>query len=188
MGGAVGVESEPGQGSSFWFTVRFEKPRGAAPIVVLSRPDHTGSPSDQNRAPASRAARILVAEDNVVSQQVAVGLLKKLGCRVEVVSDGRQAVETALDSPFDLVFMDCQMPAMDGYQATTEIRQREGPPRHTVIIAMTANAMQGDRGKCLAAGMDDYVAKPVTAESLATVLDRWLARKSGAESLRAQET
>ncbi len=188
MGGAVGVESEPGQGSSFWFTVRFEKPRGAAPIVVLSRHDHTGGPADQDRASVPRAARILLAEDDAVSQQVAVGLLKKLGCRVEVVPNGRPAVETALCNPFDLVFMDCQMSGMDGYQATTEIRRREGATRHIVIIAMTANAMKGDREKCLAAGMDDYVPKPVTEESLAAVLDRWLARKSGAELLRAQET
>jgi len=122
-------------------------------------------------------ARVLVAEDNVVNQKVAVRMLEKLGCRVDVVANGREAIEVLARIAYDLVYLDCQMPEMDGFEATAAIRACEVQlGGHIPIIAMTANAMQGDREHCLAVGMDDYVCKPVRSEELATILHKWLPR------------
>ena len=122
---------------------------------------------------AARNIRVLLAEDNIVNQKVAVRMLQKLGCRVDVAADGREAVEMWRLCPYDLIFMDCQMPEMDGYEATAEIR-RDSPAGHVPIVAMTANAMKGDRERCLKAGMDGYVTKPVKRQTLFAEIDRVL--------------
>jgi CheY-like chemotaxis protein len=116
---------------------------------------------------------VLVAEDNAVNRMVAEGILKRLGCRVVVAADGEEAVRGVRSEPPDLVLMDCQMPRMDGYQATREIRRLDGGAASVPIVAMTAHAMDGDREKCIDAGMNDYVAKPVKIAVLRDVLARW---------------
>jgi CheY-like chemotaxis protein len=122
-----------------------------------------------------------VVEDNPVNQKVAANMIEKLGYRVNVAANGREAVESLARIPYALVFMDCQMPEMDGFEATRVIRNQEeslrqagGSPAYLPIIAMTANAMQEDHDRCRAAGMDDFLSKPVTSKSLAAVLNRWL--------------
>lgn len=135
-------------------------------------------------------ARILVAEDNLVNQQVAREILQGFGCTVEVAADGLEAARMQREERYDLVLMDCQMPNMDGYESTRKIREEEGGERHTPIIAMTAHAMKGDRERCLAAGMDDYVSKPVSPDALHAVVCRWLPDQGEAReaSIRAAET
>jgi two-component system sensor histidine kinase/response regulator len=128
----------------------------------------------QEGRPAA-VARVLVAEDNEVNQKVAVRVLEKLGCRVDVADNGAEAVAACERTSYAAVFMDGQMPVLDGFEATARIREREGGRARTPIIAMTASAMQGDRERCLAAGMDDYVSKPISPEAMEAVLRRVLA-------------
>ncbi|MEE8468209.1 MAG: response regulator, partial [Planctomycetota bacterium] len=127
-----------------------------------------------------RRARILLVEDNPVNQKVATAILSKGGYGSEVASNGREALQALAARHFDLVLMDCQMPEMDGFVATRAIRAREaGGDEHVTIVAMTANAMEGDRERCLDAGMDDYVSKPVKAADLYAMLETWLAEPDG---------
>jgi PAS domain S-box-containing protein len=148
-------------------------------VEVLTRGRTRQAPSLVTRhslqeARPQRGARVLVAEDNEVNQKVAVRILERLGYRVEVADNGREAVEACKRSPYAAVLMDGQMPVLDGFEATRRIRELEGEGRHTPVIAMTASAMKGDRERYLEAGMDDYVSKPVTPESLEAVLKRWV--------------
>ncbi len=141
-------------------------------------PDESGIPSSPASLvpaePVSPGARVLVVEDNIVNQRVAVRMFQKLGCHTDVAANGVEAVSMVRGFPYDLVVMDCQMPEMDGYEATGLIRQQEeGEDSRIPIIAMTANAMTGDREKCLEAGMDDYVSKPIRLDDLRRLLDRW---------------
>ena len=132
-------------------------------------------------APAHRFnVHILVAEDNLTNQIVAQGMLEQLGCEVDLVDTGQGAVDAAGRNSYGLIFMDCQMPVMDGYQATEEIRKQElqAGTRHTPIIALTAHAMKGDRDRCLSSGMDDYLSKPFKEKDLITILNQWLSGES----------
>ncbi len=170
MGGEIGLESAPGRGSLFWFTVTLA--RASAPLRTPSGPLATATAFAS--LPKLRRGRVLVAEDNLVNQRVAAAMLAKLGQEVEVAPHGRDAVERWRARPFDIVLMDCQMPEMDGFAATRAIRAEEAPGRRVPIVAMTAFAMKGDRERCIAAGMDDYIAKPMPLTVLAEVLERWV--------------
>jgi len=133
----------------------------------------TDEPEAEDTIRAPRA-RILVAEDNTVNQKLIARILQKLDCRVDTALHGAQAVSMRVSEEYDIVFMDCQMPEMDGFQATAEIRRWEGPHRHVPIIALTANAMAGDRQRCIEAGMDDYVSKPMKLTDIDAILAKWL--------------
>jgi CheY-like chemotaxis protein len=121
-----------------------------------------------------RPLRVLVVEDNVVNQKVAIRMLDRLGVRADMAANGQEAVEMTRMLPYDLVFMDCQMPVMDGFKAAETIRSREGAGRRVTIIAMTAEAIAGCRERCLEAGMDDFLAKPVTLHDLIEALKKWV--------------
>ncbi len=216
MGGKVGAESEPRRGSTFWFTVRMEiatsqsSRHDIAQDASDSLPAMNDSPAHRTMIAAHPAAvtlmmrgpssvydfrtigrrRVLLAEDNPINRQIAMAMLAGIGCEVVCVADGRQAVERSRDQAFDLILMDCQMPEMDGFEATAMIRARESgmnrtgagagadatslTSQRTPIIAVTANAMHGDRERCLEAGMDDYLAKPFAKKHLRAIADRWI--------------
>jgi signal transduction histidine kinase/DNA-binding response OmpR family regulator len=128
--------------------------------------------------------RVLVADDNTVNQRVAVRMLERLGIRADVAANGLEAVRMVTELPYDAVLMDCQMPEMDGYAATAEIRRAERSGEHIAIIAMTAEALAGARERCLEAGMDDYITKPVKLEDLSGVIGKWVVQTDAVESVR----
>jgi CheY-like chemotaxis protein len=171
MGGTIEVTSEPGRGSTFRFTARFERQQEAArqPAVSPLR-------SDPEPAPEGIAgARVLLVEDNPVNLEVALALLESSGCEVETATNGFEALESHARGEYGMIFMDCQMPEMDGFEAVAEIRRREsGSGRRVPIVALTASAIEGDREQCLAAGMDDYLPKPFTAAQIRSTLANWL--------------
>jgi signal transduction histidine kinase/CheY-like chemotaxis protein len=187
MQGKIGVQSQFGEGSTFWFTARFEKTMAnatvlmgkAAPCESVPDSDRPGAPENDsrfNRQPED--ARILLAEDNYINQRVALGQLQKFGYHADIVTNGLEVLEALQSIPYDIILMDCQMPEMDGFEVTRAIRLQEQSPGSNWkspvhIIALTASAVQGDRERCLAAGMDDYLSKPIRQQELQAVLERW---------------
>jgi two-component system, sensor histidine kinase len=214
MGGRIGVESVVGVGSKFWFTVQLGIDTTGSAVANNIDYQATGSPAAMIDAPARQTIsaksisetrmvrgsglagdpavagrrRVLLAEDNPINRQIATVMLEGFGCEVVSAVDGRQAVERSYGQVFDLILMDCQMPELDGFEATAAIRAREVAlgraaadaataacvSTRTPIIAVTANAMQGDRERCLEAGMDDYLAKPFAKKNLRAIVDRWI--------------
>jgi signal transduction histidine kinase/ActR/RegA family two-component response regulator len=194
MGGTVGLESEPGKGSTFWFTTRLYRRGARASIVPAAELDSgraiepgagaTGRAALEGRVRGNAAApetrsreariRVLLVEDNLINQKVAARMLQRLNCDVDVVPRGEDAVEAWGRGSYDLVFMDCHMSGMDGYTATEAIRKLEiERGTHIPIVALTAQVMKEDYERCMRAGMDDYVSKPVSFEALSRVLQRW---------------
>jgi CheY-like chemotaxis protein len=172
MGGQIGVYSQPGQGSCFWFEVPLPVIQENAPEETTAQP--SGSALNSHELDG---VRVLLVEDNPVNQKVAIRMLQKLGCVVELAENGQQALEKLERASYDIVLMDMQMPVMDGLTATRLLRQREQQTgHHQVVIALTANAMQTDRELCLEAGMDDYLSKPLTLDALQVMLLRWVAQ------------
>jgi CheY-like chemotaxis protein/two-component sensor histidine kinase len=169
MNGEIGVRSEPGLGSSFWFTAYFD---AVDPTAVQAAPSFATLTAARNR----EHHRILLAEDNAVNQKVASRMLEKLGFQVDIACDGQAAVERWTSGDYDLILMDCQMPVMDGFEATRAIREMETQGRlaRTVIVALTAHAMKGVDQQCVDAGMDGYLSKPIDRVQLATCLERFL--------------
>ena len=167
MGGEIGVQSLPAKGSTFWFTITLQT---VADKVAQQTPE-------QPQTIAGIDAHILLAEDNPVNQAVTSHMLEQLGCRVQVVDNGREALDTFVQEYYDLMLMDCHMPEMDGFEAAAAIRRHErnqSAKRHTPIIALTADVMKGVQEQCLEHGMDDYLSKPFTLTQLQTVLRRWI--------------
>jgi light-regulated signal transduction histidine kinase (bacteriophytochrome)/DNA-binding response OmpR family regulator len=168
MGGSVGVTSQEGKGSEFWFTVRLGLSQGLDGQASGAAPE--------GETASCLKGRILVAEDNATNREVALGMLRKLGLRAEAVANGAEAIGALGSIAFDLVLMDMRMPVMDGIEATRRIRDPQSQVlNHDIpIIALTANAMQSDRDSCLAAGMNDFVSKPMMKTELRSALTRWL--------------
>ncbi len=181
MGGSCGVSSEIEVGSTFWFTIKVgtdpaQATHGAMSPDVAPTSLSTRSPSDDGDSGGSRL--LLLAEDNLINQKVAAGMLSSAGYQVDTVVNGAEAVEAVADGAYDAVLMDCQMPDLNGYEATAAIRALKGPGRMVPIIGVTAGARQEDRRRCLDAGMDAYISKPVIKEALVALVDRVVKRRS----------
>lgn len=167
MGGRLRFNSELGKGSKFWFKLKL--------LTSNDLESFLGGECDPGKRPQTKQIRILLVEDNHVNQMVTQRILHKLDCDVEIANNGQEALDLMHDQHYDLVLMDVSMPVMDGLEATQHIRTfdtREN--QHTIIVALTAHAMEGDREKCLAAGMDDYLSKPARAEQLQKILAKWI--------------
>ena len=174
MGGSLDVQSVPGRGSKFVLDVPFSA------SAESPRREDTVEPARERQV----AARVLVVEDNAVNRRLVQRMLEKLGCTVEVAEDGAQGLEAAIRGRFDLVLMDWQMPGMDGLETTRRLKAQWPPGRQVPVVALTANAMEGDRAACLDAGMCDYLTKPLRMSALAGILERWVSAPSSAEPAR----
>jgi PAS domain S-box-containing protein len=167
MGGGIGVDSKLGRGSTFWFTAQLEKS-----VALLDRREEV---IDSEALEVIRGAAILLVEDNVFSQQVGRELLEDAGARVHVAGNGKEAIEAMLRQRYDCVLMDVQMPVMDGFEATRMIRSHP-QLAGTLVIAMTANAGREDQARCISAGMDEFITKPIAPNLLFSVLAKWMVR------------
>ncbi len=171
MGGEINVESQFGKGSSFAFFVLLD----AASTLV--------KPETKKRASAKRPLlKVLVAEDNPMNQKVVRLILEKLQCEVDIAVGGAEAIQAAAKKTYDIIFLDCQMPGVDGYEAVRRIREAEAGKQGTPVVALTAHAMASDREKCLAAGMDDYLSKPISLEEMGRTLEKWSSGRKVAEA------
>jgi PAS domain S-box-containing protein len=175
LGGTIWAESDGKQGSSFIFTIRYTPKSG------VDKEKHM-----QMNHPAEQFGRILIAEDNKINQIVLVKMLEKLGHSVTVVENGDEVVKAATCESYDIIFMDLHMPVMNGFEATKVIKETSPPSKSPVIIAVTANALKGDREKCLAAGMDDYISKPVKREVVTRIINQYMNSRAG-ESFELME-
>ncbi|MFZ4618419.1 MAG: ATP-binding protein, partial [Rectinemataceae bacterium] len=199
LGGEIGVESSLGQGSEFWFTVRMEVQAEASPGLAgedaVSGPTeavattHSTGQASLRPPSAASSARILLVEDNLTNQVIAQAMLNKLGVHADIASDGQQALTALEHKRYGLVLMDLHMPGMDGLEATRRIRDplSEVLDHSIPIVAMTASAMKGDRERCLDAGMNDYVSKPIRPEALKAVVERWLLKQADGQEPKPAE-
>ncbi len=173
MGGEIGFDSTPGQGSTFWFKVPFDLASSSI-LPAASQETEASTPAPTASAEnEANALKVLVVEDYEDNRILFLNILALFGYQADSAINGAEFLEQIARADYDIVLMDCQMPVMDGYEATRQLRQREGNQKHTIIIGLTANAMAGDREKCLEAGMDDYLSKPVKIEELGDLLERW---------------
>ena len=170
MGGSIEVTSRPGEGSTFSFRLPLE----AGTPQTVQTDVRTGADAASGTLREAVAGRVLVVDDQPVNRTVVVRLLEKLGCTVDSAADGREALAAVTKHDYDLVLMDCQMPVMDGFEATAQIRGLDGAAQRVPIVALTANALAGDRQRCLAAGMDDYLTKPIRRAQLEALVRRIL--------------
>jgi CheY-like chemotaxis protein len=168
MNGNIWIESEFGKGSTFHFTVEMQEQKNTGTVVA---PDAPASLAET--IARLQGARILVVEDNEINQEIAIALLEMSGLVVTAANNGQEALDLLESREFDGVLMDCQMPVMDGYEATRQIRQQERF-KHLPIIALTANAMEGDKEKVLEVGMNDHIAKPIDLNAMLATMGQWI--------------